>query len=92
MLHCFVAQIRAKTCGRAGIRAFLRDEVTLSKYFSQNIGTISREMPTNFDRKRLKPKFDIVEKPETRVHRLTDSNVSLLTFASQAQNVGMDRN
>ena len=34
-------------------------------------------MPTNFELKRLKPKLDIVEKPENRVHKLTDSNVSL---------------
>ena len=32
-------------------------------------------MPTNFEPKRLKPKLDIVEKPENRVHKLTDSNV-----------------
>ena len=32
-------------------------------------------MPTNFDQlKRLKLKLDIVEKPENRVHKLTDSN------------------
>ena len=43
-----------------------------------NIGTISRNMPTNFELKRLKPKLDIVEKPENRVHKLTDSNVSLV--------------
>ena len=34
-------------------------------------------MPTNFELKRLKPKLDIVKKPENRVHELTDSNVSL---------------
>ena len=33
-------------------------------------------MPTNFQLKRLKLKLDIVEKPENRVHKLTDSNVS----------------
>ena len=33
-------------------------------------------MPTNFELKRLKPKLNIVEKPENRVHKLTDSNVS----------------
>ena len=33
-------------------------------------------MPTNFELKRLKPKLDIVKKPENRVHELTDSNVS----------------
>ena len=35
-------------------------------------------MLTNFELKRLKPKLDIVKKPENRVHELTDSNVSLL--------------
>ena len=34
-------------------------------------------MPTNFELKRLKPKLDIVEKPENRVHKLTDSNGAL---------------
>ena len=41
-----------------------------------NIGTIPKKMPTNFQLKRLKLKLDIVEKPENRVHKLTDSNVS----------------
>ena len=31
-------------------------------------------MPTNFEFKRLKLRLDIVEKPENRVHKLTDSN------------------
>ena len=34
-------------------------------------------MPTNFELKRYKPKLDIVEKPENRVHKLTDSNGAL---------------
>ena len=34
-------------------------------------------MLTNFELKRLKPKLDIVEKPENRVHELTDSNGAL---------------
>ena len=40
-------------------------------------------MPTNFQPKRLKLKLevDIVEKPENRVHKLTDSNVSQLKIA-----------
>ena len=42
---------------------------------------------TNFELKRLKPKLDIVKKPENRVHELTDSNVSprvaLVTLASR---------
>ena len=29
--YCFVAQIRAKMCMRAGIRVYLRKEATLSK-------------------------------------------------------------
>ena len=45
-----------------------------TKSFSTNIGTISKNMPTNFERKRYKPKLDIVEKPENQVHELTDSN------------------
>ena len=36
-------------------------------------------MPTNFELKQLKPKLDIVKKPENRVHELTDSNVSPLS-------------
>ena len=49
-----------------------------AKYLSTKIGTISRNMPTycNFEPKRLKRKLDILKKPENRVHRLTDSNVS----------------
>ena len=47
-----------------------------TKSFSTNIGTIPKNMPTNFELKRYKPKLDIVEKPENRVHddELTDSN------------------
>ena len=45
-------------------------------------------MSTNFQRKRVKPKLDIVadvEKPENRVHRLTvtDSRVSMLDQAAR---------
>ena len=36
-------------------------------------------MSTNFQLKQLKLKLDIVEKPENRVHKLTDSNVFLGT-------------
>ena len=38
-------------------------------------------MPTNFELNRLKLKLDIVEKPENRVHKLTDSNVSRIEHA-----------
>ena len=40
-----------------------------------NIGTIPKNMLTNFELKQLKPKLDIVKKPENQVHELTDSNV-----------------
>ena len=39
---------------------------------TSNTGTIPKNMPTNFQLKRLKLKLDIVEKPENRVHKLTD--------------------
>ena len=35
-------------------------------------------MSTNFQLERLKLNLDIVEKTENRVHKLTDSNVSLI--------------
>ena len=77
---CFVAQVRAKMCLRAGIRAYLRNPMKQrrTKSFVTKIGTISGNMLTNFELKRLKPKLevDIVEKAENRVHKLTDSNVS----------------
>ena len=47
-----------------------------TKSFSTNIGTIPKNMLTNFELKQLKPKLDIAKKPENRVHELTDSNVS----------------
>ena len=50
-------------------------------------------MPTNFQPKQLKLKLDIVEKPENRVHKLTDFNVSLLCRArgSRAGEAGSRR-
>ena len=46
------------------------------KSFASNIVTIPENMSSNFQLKRLKLKLDIVEKPENRVHKLKDSNVS----------------
>ena len=66
----FAALIRAKMCMCTGILVYLRDETTQTKSLGTN-------MPTNFERKRLKPRLDIIEKPKNRVHRLADSNVSL---------------
>ena len=50
---------------------------------TMNIGTIPKNMPTNFQPKQLKLKLDIVEKPENRVHKLTDSNVSPAAVTSR---------
>ena len=47
-----------------------------TKSLGKNIGTIPKNMLTNFELKQLKRKLDIVKKPENRVHELTDSNVS----------------
>ena len=55
---CFVAQLRAKMCMRAGIRAYLREEATPSKILGYE--------HWNYPKGRLKLKLDIVEK-------LTDS-------------------
>ena len=45
-----------------------------TKSLATNIGTIPKNMPTNFQLQRLNLKLDIVEKHENRVHKLTDSN------------------
>ena len=60
-------------CVRAGVRAYLRDEATRRREnpllrvrtFKLSSGTC---LPINCEPKRLKPKLDIVEKPENRVH------------------------
>ena len=59
----FVAQIRAPKCARAP--EFLHicatiDEATPSKSLATNIGTLSRNILTNFELKRFKPKLNIV--------------------------------
>ena len=54
-----------------------------TKSFSINIGTILKNMPTNFELKRYKPKLDIVEIPENRVHKLTDSNGTRLFYLTK---------
>ena len=38
-----------------------------AKSFATNIGTVLRNMPTNFEPKQSKLKLDIVKKPENRV-------------------------
>ena len=72
--HRFVAQISTKICVCRSSRISVRHR---TKSLSTNIGTISKNMPTNFDPKQLKLKRDIIEKPENWVHRLTDSNWTL---------------
>ena len=61
----FVAQLRAKMCMCAGIRA-CASKRRRAKSLATNIGTIPKNMSTNFQLKQLKLKVDIVEK-------LTDS-------------------
>ena len=56
-----------------------------TKSLSTNIETIPKNvlpiLSNELKRvKQLKPKLDIVKKPENRVHELTDSNVSLTTL------------
>ena len=72
---CFIAQICAKMCVRAGIkiRAYLvcatkQSKQSGTKSLNTNIGTIPNNMPTNFGLKRLKPNLDIAKKPENQVH------------------------
>ena len=74
--NCFVAQIRAKMCMPAGIHAYLREEATPSKILSYEHWNYPKEHAYQFSALRLKLKLDIIEKPENRVHKLTDSNVS----------------
>ena len=50
----FVAQICAISCARAHFGAYLRDEVNPEKSLNTNIGTIPKNMPTNFELKRFK--------------------------------------
>ena len=54
---CFFAQIRAKMCMRAGIRAYLREESTPRKILGYEHFYYSKEhtyMSTNFQLKQLK--------------------------------------
>ena len=67
----FLAQRCARTHILARICAMKQSR---TKSLATNIRTIPKNMPTNFQLKRLKLKLDIVEKPENRVHKLTDSN------------------
>ena len=68
------ARIPARTHILARIHATKQSR---TKFLATNIGTIPKNMLTNFQLERLKLKLDIVEKPENRVHKLTDSNGAL---------------
>ena len=64
----FLAQI----CANSGAHAQLLVRICATKQsrtksLATNIGTIPKNMPTNFEPKLLKPKLDIVEKAENRV-------------------------
>ena len=58
---CFVAQLRAKMCMRAGIRAYLREEATPSKILGYEHWNYPKGHAYQFQLKRLKLKLDIVE-------------------------------
>ena len=73
----FVAQICANSGAHAHILAHIcATKQSRTKSFSTKHWNYSKEHAyhANFELKRLKPKLDIVEKPENRVHKLTDSN------------------
>ena len=73
----FLAQICATSGAHANFCAYLRGAMKQSrtKSLTTNIGNIPKNMPANFQLKQLKLKLDIiVEKPENRLHKLTDSN------------------
>ena len=75
---CFVAQICANSTARTHIlahRSARRSDPEQNPLVrTLENGTIPKNMFTNFEHKRLKPKLDIFEKPKNRVHKLTDSN------------------
>ena len=75
---CFVAQLRyaPKFAYAPEFAHICATKRRRAKFLATNIGVIARNIPTNFKPERLKPKLDIVEKPENRVHKLTNSNVS----------------
>ena len=75
-----LAQICANSCAYAHLARICATKQLPTESLATNIGTIPKNMPTNFQLKRLKLKLDIVEKPENRVHKLTDSNGALLTI------------
>ena len=56
-------------------------KIKIFGYEHRNYITIARNMPINFEPKRLKPKLqklDFVEKPENRVHRRIDYSTDRL--------------
>ena len=57
--HRFVAQICTKMCVCPGICANMHDKATQTKPLATINGTISRNMPTNLEPKRLKSKLDL---------------------------------
>ena len=79
------ARIPARTHIVAHICAMKQSRI---KSFTTNIETIPKNMSTNFELKRLKPKLDTVEKPENRVHKLTDSNGARMGRASRLLRLG----
>ena len=74
------ARIPARTHILARICATKQSRI---ESLATNIGTIPKNVPINFQLKRLKLNLDIVEKPANRVHKLTDSNGARSNVRSQ---------
>ena len=64
-VHCLASLRRVdvgrNVCGRRNLHISSATKRRRTKSLATNIQTIPRNMPTNFEPKRLKPKFDIVK-------------------------------
>ena len=71
------AQITAKMFVRAGIRTFLREETTPNKILGHEHWDYLKEhaFQLNFEPKTVETETQYRRKPETQVHRMTDSKV-----------------
>ena len=69
-------RVRPRVRVRVGVRVRVRVRVRVLVRVRVRVRPLVRKRATNFELKQLKPKLDIVKKPENRVHELTDSNVS----------------
>ena len=76
--NCFVAQICANYGAHAHFGAYLRDEAIPNKILSYEHWNYPKEHAYQFLAQTVKSEARYrVEKPENRVHKLTDSNGAL---------------